>query len=180
MDTLDPHSAFLNNDVFEKMQNDKPDDSDYRIQKLDKDASYVTELHLKVGAQVMYLKNNSNDDLALVNGSRGVVTALREDGVMVQFIKGLYFVKYHIWQSDDYVFRKQIPLRLAYALTIHKAQGASLDSAMVDIGPATFEYGQAYVALSRVRSLEALYVYDLDKRAFKVHPAVKEFYKSLD
>ena len=172
------HAEYCGKKDFEKLQNDKPDDSDYRIQKLDKDASYVTELHLKVGAQVMYLKNNSSDDFALVNGSRGVVTALRDDGVMVQFISGLYFVKHHIWQSDDYVFRKQIPLRLAYALTIHKAQGASLDSAMVDIGPATFEYGQAYVALSRVRSLEALYVYDLDKRAFKVHSAVKEFYNS--
>jgi ATP-dependent DNA helicase PIF1 len=51
---------------------------------------------------------------------------------------------------------------------------------MVDIGPATFEYGQAYVALSRVRSLEALYVYDLDRTAFKVHPAVKEFYDALN
>ena len=160
---------------------DIPADSDYRIQKLDKDASYVTELRLKVGAQVMYIKNHRDTDLGLVNGSRGVVTALRADGVMVKFVTMDYFVKKHIWQSDsdDPVFRMQIPLRLAYALTIHKAQGASLDSAMVDVGKATFEYGQAYVALSRVRSLEALYVYDLDRSAFKVHPAVKEYYSAL-
>jgi ATP-dependent DNA helicase PIF1 len=158
-----------------------PDETDYRIQKLDKDASYATELRLKVGAQVMYIKNHRDTDLGLVNGSRGVVTGLRADGVMVKFVTMDYFVKKHIWQSDsdDPVFRQQIPLRLAYALTIHKAQGASLDSAMVDIGKATFEYGQAYVALSRVRSMEALYVYDLDKEAFKVHPAVKEYYRQL-
>uniref|UniRef100_A0A6C0JY68 ribonuclease H n=1 Tax=viral metagenome TaxID=1070528 RepID=A0A6C0JY68_9ZZZZ len=160
---------------------DIPDETDYRLQKLDKDASYVTELRLKIGAQVMYIKNHRDTELGLVNGSRGVVTGLRSDGVMVKFLSmgHDYFVKKHIWQSDDPVFRQQIPLRLAYALTIHKAQGASLDSAMVDIGPATFEYGQAYVALSRVRSLEALYVYDIDKDAFKVHPAVKEYYKGI-
>lgn len=156
-----------------------PEPTDYRIQKLDKDASYVTDLQLKIGAQVMLI-TNLDSELGLVNGSRGVVLGFGPKGPEVKFLSMStpYTVKYHIWQSDDDnpVFRMQIPLRLAYALTIHKAQGASLDSAMVDIGPATFEYGQAYVALSRVRSLEALYVYDLDKTAFKVHPAVKEFY----
>ena len=80
---------------------------------------------------------------------------------------------------EEFVSRAQVPLRLAYAVTIHKSQGATLDSALVDIGSGVFEYGQAYVALSRVRSLEALYVYDFDPTAFKAHPKVKEFYKSL-
>lgn len=61
----------------------------------------------------------------------------------------------------------------------HNCQGATLDSALVDIGSGVFEYGQAYVALSRVRSLEALYVYDFDPVAFKAHPKVKEFYKTV-
>lgn len=61
----------------------------------------------------------------------------------------------------------------------HNCQGSTLDSALVDIGSGVFEYGQAYVALSRVRSLEALYVYDFDPLAFKAHPKVKEFYKHL-
>jgi ATP-dependent DNA helicase PIF1 len=168
---------------YEKSSTLMPDPTDYRIQKLDKDASYVTDLQLKIGAQVMLI-TNLDQERGLVNGSRGVVLGFGPSGPEVKFLSLSYpyTVRHHIWQSDgdDAVFRRQMPLRLAYALTIHKAQGASLDSAMVDIGPATFEYGQAYVALSRVRSLEALYVYDLDRAAFKVHPAVKEFYDALD
>lgn len=61
----------------------------------------------------------------------------------------------------------------------HNCQGSTLDAALVDIGSGVFEYGQAYVALSRVRSLDALYVYDFDPTAFKAHPKVKEFYKNL-
>jgi ATP-dependent DNA helicase PIF1 len=103
---------------------------------------------------------------------------------MVQFLNTVAptRIEPHKWESDTEppFSREQIPLRLAYSVTIHKAQGASLDSALVDIGPATFEYGQAYVALSRVRSLAGLWVYDLDPRAFRVHPAVKEFYGALD
>ncbi len=77
------------------------------------------------------------------------------------------------------VSRQQIPLRLAYAVTIHKAQGATLDCALIDIGLRTFEYGQAYVALSRVRSLDSLYVWDLNPKAVKAHPRVVEFYRTL-
>jgi len=160
-----------------------PEEIAYKIQRLDKDAPYEKELCLKVGAQVMLI-HNTNIELGLVNGSRGVVKGFDTDGVpLVKFMSCLELrrVDPAEWKSDGDVpiVRKQIPLRVAYALTIHKAQGASLDSALVDIGPSTFEYGQAYVALSRVRSLEALYVHDLDRRAFRVHPAVKEFYETL-
>jgi ATP-dependent DNA helicase PIF1 len=173
---------YSNKKGFENSSSAIVENTDYRVQKLDKDASYVNELQLKVGAQVMLIIN-LNPELGLVNGSRGVIVGFGPSGPEVKFLSmtHTYVVKQHIWQSDgdEPVFRQQIPLRLAYALTIHKAQGASLDSAMVDIGPATFEYGQAYVALSRVRSLDALYVYALDRTAFKVHPAVKEFYDAL-
>jgi len=160
-----------------------PEEIEYRVQKLDKDAPYETVLCLKVGAQVMLIHNTSVE-LGLVNGSRGVVKGFDNDGApLVKFMSCLELrrVEPVEWKSDGDVpiVRKQVPLRVAYALTIHKAQGASLDSALVDIGPSTFEYGQAYVALSRVRSLEALYVHDLDRRSFKVHPAVKEFYETL-
>jgi ATP-dependent DNA helicase PIF1 len=158
-------------------------DLDFRIKKLDKDAPYESNLLLKVGAQVMLL-TNMDPELGLVNGSRGVVKELTDNGPVVEFM-GLEkpkLIKAHIWKldGDEPIGREQIPLRLGYALTIHKAQGASLDSAMVDIGEATFECGQAYVALSRVRSLEALYVYQIDKGAFRVHPSVKAFYSGLD
>jgi ATP-dependent DNA helicase PIF1 len=76
------------------------------------------------------------------------------------------------------VKRQQIPLKLAYAITIHKAQGATLDCALIDVGGRTFEYGQAYTALSRVKDMESLYIHDLAPEAFKAHPKVVAFYAS--
>ena len=166
-----------------------PEDVAYQVQRLDKDAPYEPTLRLKVGAQVMLLaqqyeeRGDKKEPIhGLVNGSRGVVTEFTPcNNPVVKFMNGKTLImKEHTWSSDETesaVKRKQLPLRLAYALTIHKAQGASLDSALIDVGSATFEYGQAYVALSRVRSLDALYIHDIEKVAFRVHPAVKEFYQ---
>jgi ATP-dependent DNA helicase PIF1 len=117
----------------------------------------------------------------LVNGSRGVVVGFQEkDGApMVEFLNGSRLpVSQHKWEVPGYsgVFRTQYPLRLAWACTIHKAQGATLDSALIDIGLNTFEYGQAYVALSRVKSLESLYIHDLNPKAFLLNPKVAAFY----
>jgi ATP-dependent DNA helicase PIF1 len=90
-------------------------------------------------------------------------------------------VEHSTWEVADYqgVQRRQIPLRLAYAITIHKAQGATLDCALIDVGGKTFEYGQAYVALSRVKDLESLYIHDLEATAFRAHEKVKQFYESV-
>jgi ATP-dependent DNA helicase PIF1 len=112
------------------------------------------------------------------------VTGFALDGnPIVKFLNGRTItVKPATWSSDEEpgaLKREQIPLRVAYALTIHKAQGASLDSALVDVGPSTFECGQAYVALSRVRNLDALFVFEIAAKAFRAHPAVKAFYGGL-
>ena len=119
----------------------------------------------------------------LVNGSRGIVTSFSADGYpIVKFLNGkTVVIKPATWSLEDEpesLKREQIPLRVAYALTIHKAQGASLDSALIDVGPSTFEYGQAYVALSRVRSLESLYIFEISPRAFRANPTVKAFYST--
>jgi len=175
-----------------------PDIVEMLVDKLDRDAPYEVRLRLKVRAQVMLLKQlyeEKPDDRdpkkvsrtliqGLVNGSRGVVTGFAPDGnPIVKFINGRTItVRQATWASDeeeDAVKRSQVPLRLAYALTIHKAQGASLDSAIVDVGPSSFECGQAYVALSRVRSLEALFVFEIAQKAFRAHPVVKAFYNAL-
>jgi ATP-dependent DNA helicase PIF1 len=149
------------------------------IEKLDKDASYVVELILAVGAQVMLL-SNMDPQQGLVNGSRGVVMGFDGMGTpLVQFRHGQPIpIPAATWESEEIegLSRKQIPLRLAYAITIHKAQGATLDSALIDIGSNTFEYGQAYVALSRVKSLDSLYIWDVEPSAFRAHPKVKQFY----
>jgi ATP-dependent DNA helicase PIF1 len=155
----------------------------HAVQRLDKDAGYMPELILVEGAQVMLLKNLDFDS-GLVNGSRGVVTGFTSDAIplpLVKFRSGLSIpIGPATWESDDLegVQRQQIPLRLAYAITIHKAQGATLDCALIDIGHSTFECGQAYVALSRVRDLESLYIWDLEPTAFKTHEKVHAFYES--
>lgn len=126
-------------------------------------------IELKIGAQVM-LKHNLSPDEGLVNGSRGVVTDIRKlsDGqteVMVKFLNGIEMeIKAHQWDyvnEQGRITRSQIPLILAWSLTIHKVQGCTLDYVVVDLGPSVFAYGQAYVALSRARSLEGLFLSEL-------------------
>ena len=162
-----------------------PDDPDVRValNRLDIDAPYDQALELCVGAQVMLI-TNMDQDAGLVNGSRGVITGYSLSGLpIVRFLgcKDPVIIDRANWWLADYpdIGRAQIPLRIAYAVTTHKAQGATLDVALVDIGPSTFEYGQAYVALSRVRSLGGLYVYKFDPRKIRCHPAVAAFYDGL-
>lgn len=165
------------------------------IAKLDNDAPYEAELIVAIGAQVMLL-TNLDHDLGLVNGSRGVVVAYgsgekdTKDGVavdssllvpIVQFKNGTRIpIAHATWEVSDMpgILRRQIPLKLAYAITIHKVQGATLDCALIDVGGKTFEYGQAYVALSRVKDKDSLYIHDLEQTAFRAHPKVKAFYES--
>jgi hypothetical protein len=86
-----------------------------------------------------------------------------------------------MYQHGDYPTfgLEQIPLRLAWAFTIHKSQGITLDIAEMDLGSNVFEYGQSYVGLSRVRNLEGLYLSNFDPRKIKTNPTVAEFYKTI-
>ncbi len=161
------------------------DDPEFKrlVERFDAESPYAVDLELSLNAQVM-LVANVDPDAGLVNGSRGVVIGFT--GAMelpiVEFMNGVRRpIGQHAWPIEDYEFvsRSQIPLRLAYAVTIHKSQGSSLDCALVDIGSGIFEFGQSYVALSRLRFLDALYVYDFSPTAFKAHPKVKEFYRTL-
>jgi ATP-dependent DNA helicase PIF1 len=144
---------------------------------------------------------NLNHEAGLVNGSRGVVVGFKkiEPNDVIDTKEAKIFIKrdetlmpvvefksgerrimdYNTWEVQDSpgILRKQIPLKLAYAITIHKAQGATLDCALIDVGGRTFEYGQAYVALSRCKDIESLYVHDLEAEAFRANPKVKEFYR---
>ena len=153
--------------------------------KLDLNAPYKTDLELRIGAQVMLITNLDVEN-SLVNGSRGIVQGFREQApflpmVLFQGHSAAIPISTASWESEDVegLKRVQIPLICAWAITIHKSQGATLDSALIDIGRRTFERGQAYVALSRVKSLESLYIWELDPLAFKTHPKVVAFYKTL-
>jgi len=153
------------------------------LKHYDSNAAYLVDLELALNAQVMLIAN-AFPDQGLVNGSRGVIVEFcsQTELPIVEFVNGVRrMIGHHAWPIEDYEFisRSQIPLRLAYAATTHKVQGATLDAALIDIGSGIFEYGQAYVALSRVRSLDALYVHDFDPTAFRVHPKVIKFYQNL-
>ena len=155
----------------------------YALKAMDADAAYAVDLELVKDAQVMLIAN-IEPTIGLVNGSRGIVVGFCAvtQFPIVEFVNGIRKpIGPHNWPIEEYEFvmRTQIPLRLGFACTIHKAQGTSLDCALVDIGSSNFEYGQAYVALSRVRSLEALFVYDFNPTAFRVHPKVHLFYSTL-
>lgn len=136
------------------------------------------ELKLKIGAQVICIINT---DL-LCNGSQGIVTKFENGLPVVKFTNGVEMViNYHVWQSETIngIGVSQIPLILAWAITIHKSQGATLDYVELDIGSDIFEYGQTYVALSRVKSLDGLYINSFDPKKIKVNKKVQEFYNKI-
>lgn len=148
------------------------------VKILKKNCLSPENLELKMGALVMFTRNNPDE--GFVNGTLGMVTGFDND-------------KYPIVTLDDHdrqvIARPmewemkidgsveasvvQIPLKLAWAITVHKSQGMSLDSAIIDLGQ-SFEYGQGYVALSRVRSLSGLYLEGLNDKALQMHPEIVE------
>jgi len=142
-------------------------------------------MNLKIGAKVMCLINIpcTEDSPVLCNGSQGIVTSISPLGFpMVKFSNGYEReMTPHVWLSERIpgIGLSQIPLILAWAITIHKSQGATLESAEIDVGRGIFECGQTYVALSRVKSLEGLYLTSFDPSRILVNKKVKEFYKKL-
>ena len=138
---------------------------------------------LRVGAQVMCIVNKTLNEVFLCNGSQGTVVGFSEDGFpVVQFKNGFKTVmEYHEWQSEVFpeVSISQIPLILAWAVTIHKAQGATLETAEIDVGKSIFECGQMYVALSRIKDMEGLYLKSFDRRSLMVDPKVQAFYRNI-
>ncbi len=138
-----------------------------------KESNFPTEkgLKLKVGAQVMLLKNDTERPRRWVNGTLGIVTKLNENDVKVNIDGVEYTVEKESWESIKYTFDSnekklqkqvtsaftQLPLRLAWAITIHKSQGQTYKSVVIDLNNA-FAHGQTYVALSRCTSLSGLYL----------------------
>jgi ATP-dependent DNA helicase PIF1 len=140
---------------------------------------------LKVGAQVMCIVNIQldNGDI-LCNGAQGIVVDISGQGLPIVKYKNGYqmTMTYYIWPSEliPGVGVSQVPLILAWALTIHKSQGSTLDIAEIDAGSGIFECGQTYVALSRVKSLEGLYLQSFDAKRVRINRKVQEFYEILE
>lgn len=153
------------------------------IEKYKKSCNASENLQLCVGAQVMLLWNYDTEG-GLVNGSRGVVTGFIGDIPMVKFMNGReILIDYHIWETEEnnqkILSVIQIPLKLAYALTIHKSQGCSLDYVEIDLSDA-FAPGQAYVALSRVRNIEGLNIINIDFDKIRADEKAVDFYQKIN
>ncbi|RMC08560.1 hypothetical protein DUI87_14807 [Hirundo rustica rustica] len=161
-------------------------DSDPMLVKLiDAQCPVGGRVELKLGAQVMLAKNLDVSQ-GLVNGARGVVVGFESEqkGLpKVRFLCGVtQIIKMEKWvikgPSGVHLSRQQLPLKLAWAISIHKSQGMSLDCVEISLSR-VFESGQAYVALSRARSLAGLRVLDFDPKVVRADPAVLQFYRQL-
>jgi ATP-dependent DNA helicase PIF1 len=182
LDKLDKNDIqFYQYDIqieFTNFKNNKID----AVEKIKKNCIAPVELSLCVGAQVMLLCNLDLEE-GLANGSRGIIVDFVNDLPEVKFLNGnTRIIGYNTWNIEEgnkiISTITQIPLKLAWAVTVHKSQGCTLDYAEVDLSN-VFAYGQIYVALSRVKNKEGLKIIDIDYNCIKAHPRAVEFYKNL-
>jgi ATP-dependent exoDNAse (exonuclease V) alpha subunit len=148
------------------------------VQALKRGCLSPERLELKTGAVVMFTKNDPA--ARYVNGTLGIVEGFDPDEgfPIVRTRRGARIIAEPAkWKVEELGRERasltQVPLRLAWAMTVHKSQGMSLDAAVIDLSRA-FEYGQGYVALSRLRSLAGLHLLGLNERALRVHPLAVE------
>ena len=150
-------------------------------------------LRIKKGAKVMFIKNDSEG--RWVNGTIGIVTNCSDEKgrfLRVQVGEEIFKVKREEWNKIKYVYDeyndemeeeivssfKQFPLKLGWAVTIHKAQGLTLESCSIDLGHGAFATGQTYVALSRCKTLNSVNLYqELNERDALVDSAIKDFHE---
>lgn len=144
--------------------------------------TYEEKIELRVGSKVMCLQNL--DFLAgIVNGSQGIVSSFIDGNPNIKFSSGLERIILPIkWTTEEYpsYHVEQIPLTLAWAITIHKSQGMTLDYAKIDIGSSIFAPGQIYTAMSRIKTLNGLYLRNkIDRQKIGINKDVLNFYKNF-
>ncbi|MDP2933864.1 MAG: helix-turn-helix domain-containing protein, partial [bacterium] len=172
----------LNNEILAKLSGEPhvfamfSQGPDALIIALKKGCLSPETLCLKVGAAVMFTKNNPKE--GFVNGTLGIIEGFNKtsDYPFVKIRNGqrikVESMEWTLEENGKVRARiSQLPLRLAWAITVHKSQGMNLDEAVMDLSD-VFEFGQGYVALSRVRRLSGLYILGWNKRAFQVHPEI--------
>ena len=162
--------------------NDFSDKEKYILENFGKNCRAEKEIALKLGARVMLLIN-TDFNKGLINGSCGTIQRFNENTITVKFDndvtadipKNTFEYYYHDKLTAE---RIQFPLKLAYGITIHKSQGMTLDRLVVDCSR-IFERGQAYVAMSRVKTLDGLYLKAFSKDKVMVDEKVADFYENL-
>ena len=154
----------------------KTDGFNALVEGLKRNCLALELLKLKIGAEVMFIKNDIYGQY--VNGTRCVVDSFDKDEgwpVVKTFSNEIIIARPESWNYEENGIVRatitQVPLRLAWAITIHKSQGMTLDAAEIDLGDA-FEPGMGYVALSRVRSLHGLKLLNLNEMALKINPKI--------
>lgn len=149
-----------------------------KVEQLIKSVLAPEQLELKEGAEVMFVANNFG--AGFVNGTRGRVTGFKDGLPLVELLSNGRTVKVepHSWALEEDGKKRaevvQLPLRLAWAITIHKSQGMSLDAAEIDLSR-SFTPGMGYVALSRVRSIDGVYLKGINNLALAMHPQIFHF-----
>jgi len=151
--------------------------SEKNIEKIFKSSLVLEELALKKGAVVIFIKNNA--EAGYVNGTTGTVLSFSpiDNMPIVRTTEGLKIkLEPEDWSLENDSGKvtatvSQVPLRLAWAITIHKSQGMTLDAAEIDLSK-TFETGQGYVALSRIKNIEGLRLMGLNPMALRVDPLI--------
>jgi ATP-dependent DNA helicase PIF1 len=153
-----------------------------KIDELKRNAPIGETVTLKEGALVMFRQNDP--ELRYVNGTLGTISRLKDNEVQVELLNGrtieLKPATFSVLDAEGEIVATatNFPLNLAWACTIHKAQGATLDKAHVDLR-GVWEHGQSYVALSRVRSLHDLTIEGYSPAGFKIDPSVRDFYRRM-
>lgn len=153
-----------------------------KVEQLAKSILAPEQLTLKVGAEVMFVANDFAK--GFVNGSRGQVVDFENGWPLVRLAATGRTIKVepHGWTLTEDGRKRaeiaQLPLRLAWAITVHKSQGMSLDAAEIDLSK-SFTPGMGYVALSRVRSLDGVYLAGMNRLALELHPAIFEVDREL-
>ena len=137
-------------------------------------------IDLYKGLQVMVTRNISIDN-GLINGKMGIISELTPTYVqIIDKDKKTFTIYYHKDTNENTkTYVKFMPIKLAYAISIHKSQGATLDAIEVDGGSCIFAPGQLYTALSRAKNLQSIKILDIDKQSFICHKNVKQFYEAL-
>jgi ATP-dependent DNA helicase PIF1 len=152
--------------------------SEMELKEMLNNLSIETNLVMKIGGIVMYTINNPIIDKH--NGSSGIIINKdsKTGAPIVKFTDGsIHTIGPHTWLTHDELGAlTQIPLIIAFAQSVHKSQGAEFDCAIMDIGENIFEFNQIYVALSRIRTLEGIYLLAFDPESIRAHPDALEFY----